>query len=105
MSLKPNDLVLVCAKAPSCDHKIADQWEGAQYQVPSQLEDQPVFLIQPLDAVADENIRVLHRNMLFPVQTVTDLNSVLTDSESECNNGKYVALMKANLLIDIYFDS
>ena len=24
MSLKPNDLVLVCAKAPSGDHKIAD---------------------------------------------------------------------------------
>ena len=71
----------------------------------SQLEDQPVFGVQPVDAAADENIRVLHRNMLFPVQTVTDLDPVITDSESECNNGKYVALMKADLLMDIYFDS
>ena len=30
--------------------------------------------------------------MLFPVQTVTDLDSVITDSESECD--KHVALMK-----------
>ena len=54
---------------------------------------------------ADENVRVLHRNMLFPVQTVTDLDSVITDSESECDNGKYAALMKANLLMDIHFDN
>ena len=31
MSLKPKDLVLVHAKAPSGDHKIADQWEDTQY--------------------------------------------------------------------------
>ena len=41
--------------------------------------------------------------MLFPVQTVTDLDSVITDSESECN--KQVALMKANLLMDTHFDN
>ena len=27
MTLKPDDLVLVHAKAPSGDHRIADQWE------------------------------------------------------------------------------
>ena len=44
--------------------------------------------------------------MLLPVQTATDLDSVMTDSESEgLNTGKYVALMKANLLMDIYFDN
>ena len=43
--------------------------------------------------------------MLFPVQTVIDLDSVITDSEPECDNGKYVALMKANLLMDIVFDN
>ena len=31
MGLKPNDLVLVHAKAPSGDHKIADQWEDIQH--------------------------------------------------------------------------
>ena len=43
--------------------------------------------------------------MLFPVQTVKDLDSVTTDPEYEHNNGKYVALMKANLVMDIYFDN
>ena len=57
MSLKPIDLVLVHAKAPSGNHKIADQWEDTQHRVLSQLDDQPVFRVQPVDAVADENIR------------------------------------------------
>ena len=41
--LKPNDLVLVHAKAPSGNHKIADQWEDAQHRVLSQLNDQQAF--------------------------------------------------------------
>ena len=45
MSLKPDDLVLVHAKAPSGDHKITDQWEITPHQVLSQLADQPVFQI------------------------------------------------------------
>ena len=98
-----NDLVLVHAKAPSGDHKIADWWEDTQYWVLSQLEDQPGFWVQPEDAIDDENIRVLHRNMSYPIRTVTDLDSVITDSESEYN--KQVALMKANLLMDIHFDN
>ena len=50
-------------------------------------------------AVNDENIRVLHRNMLFPVQSVTDSDSVVV------NDDKYSALMKANLLSDIQFNN
>ena len=99
MSLKPNDLVLVHAKAPSDDHKIADPWEDIPHWVLCQLDDQPVFRVQPVNAVADENIRVLHRNVLFPVQSVTDSNSVIAD------DGKHFALMKANLLMDIHFNN
>ena len=99
MTLKPNDLVLVHAKAPSGDHKIADQWKEAPHQVLSQLADQPVFPVQPMDVVDDENIRVLHRNMLFPVQSVTDLDSVVV------NNHKHFVLMKANLLMDLHFNN
>ena len=58
-----------------------------------------------MDAVADEIIRVLHRNMLFPVLSVTESDSVMTDSESECDDGKHVALMKADLLMDIHFNN
>ena len=42
ISLKPGDLVLVHAKAPSGNYKIADQWEDIPHQVLSQLADQPV---------------------------------------------------------------
>ena len=58
-----------------------------------------------MDAVADENIRVLHRNMLFLAQSVTDSDYVMTDSESEYDDGKHVALMKANFLMDIHFNN
>ena len=31
MSLKPDDLVLVCVKAPCGQHKIIDRWDDKQY--------------------------------------------------------------------------
>ena len=105
MSLKPEDLVLVHVKAPTGQHKIIDRWEDKQYQVLSQLEDQPVFWVQPEDAVDDENIRGLHRNMLFPIQTVRDQSPTTTTTESINKNKRYFALMKANLLMDIHFDN
>ena len=102
MSLRPDDLVLVHVKAPSGYHKIIDWWENKQYQVLSQLDNQPVFRLQPVDAITDENIRVLHRNMLFPIQTVTDRDLIATTTESANENRKHVALMKANVLMNIH---
>ena len=55
-----------------------------------QLADQLVFRVQSADAVNDENIRVLHGNMLFPVQSVV--------GPMMKNDDKHFALMKANLL-------
>ena len=86
MSLKPVDLVLVHVKAPSGQHKIIDRWEDKQYRVLNQLDDQPVFQVQPADAVDNENIRILHRNMLFPVQTVRDQSPTTTTTESVNDN-------------------
>ena len=105
MSLKPDDLVLVCVKAPSGNHRIIDQWEDKQYWVLSQLDSQPVFCVQPEDAVDDENIRILHRNMLFPIQTVSDQNLRTTTTESVHQDGGHTALMKANALMNIHFDN
>ena len=56
MSLRPDDLVLVHVKAPTGDHKIADQWEVTPHCVLSHLPSQPVFKVQPVDAEDDENI-------------------------------------------------
>ena len=50
--------------------------------------------MQPEDAVDDANIRVLHRNMLFPVQTVKDQNPLTTTTESVNENKRHFALMK-----------
>ena len=64
-----------------------------------QLDDQPVFKVRPITATSDKDIRVLHRNMLFPIKTSE--KHTLTESE----NAQSIALMKANLLMDIYFNN
>ena len=69
MRLEPDDLVMVRVKTLTGDHKIADQWEDIPYQVIDQLGDQPVFKVQPITAISDTDIRVLHKNMLFPLKT------------------------------------
>ena len=73
MKLKPNDLVMVRVKALTGDHKIAEQWEDAPHRVIDQLGDQTVFKVQPVNATPDNNIRVLHRNMLFPLKLISTL--------------------------------
>ena len=47
MALAPGDMVLV-----------------------SQMGNQPVFKVQPRDAKDQEGIKILHQNMLYPIQTV-----------------------------------
>ena len=47
-----------------------------------------------MDAADDENIRILHRDMLFPNQSVTDSIPKTDDS--------HFALMKANILMGVY---
>ena len=42
--------------------------------------------------------------MLFPIQTITDRDLITTTTESAGENGKHVALMKANLLMNIHSD-
>ena len=64
---------MVRVKALTGDHKIADQWEDIPHRVIDQLGDQPVFKVQPITAISDSSIRVLHRNMLFPLKKVKNL--------------------------------
>ena len=63
------------------------------------MNDQPVFQVQPIDAIADNNIKILHQNMLFPLQT-----SVESDVE-ETIDEQNSALMKANLLMNVDFNN
>ena len=98
MKLEPDDLVMVRVKDLTGDHKIANQWEDNPHWVIDQLGDQPVFKVQPVTAISDSDIRVLHRNMLFPLKTSEEPN--LKESENVQNT----ALMKTNLLMNIHFN-
>ena len=62
-----------------------------------QLGGQPVFKVQPITAISDSNVRVLHRNM-FSLKTSDKF------SLKEPENAQSIALMKANMLMDIYFN-
>ena len=92
MELKPDDLVRVRIKALAGDHKIVDRWENTPYRVIDQLDDQPVFKVRPIMTTSDEDTRVLHRNVLLPIKA----------SEGQ-ENAQSMALMKANLLMDLHF--
>ena len=99
MKLKLDDLVMAWVKALTGDHKIADWWEDILHWVISQLDEQPVFKVQPIDATTDNNFKILHRNMLFPLKTSEESNV------KETGNEQNTALMRANLLMDVYFDN
>ena len=90
---------MVRVKALTGDHKIANWWEDTPHWVIGQLGDQPVFKVQPVSAAPDSNIKVLHRNMLFPLKTSEE------SSPKESENVQNIAFMKANLLMDIHFDN
>ena len=73
--------------------------EDIPHRVISQLSDQPVFRVQPIVATTDNNIKILHRNMLFPLKTHEEADV------KEKGDEQNTALMKANLLMDIHFNN
>ena len=85
------DLVL---KSKLLYQKVADKWEQSLYLVVKQMGDRPVFKIWPLDSNDDSRDRILHRNMLFPLQLKVQTNAEETTT----------VLSKANQLMDLYFD-
>ena len=54
MKIESGHLVLVKVKPFGPGHKIADRWEQTPYKVLSQLDNSPVFKVQPVDG-KDEN--------------------------------------------------
>ena len=82
MKLEPDDLVMVRVKALTGNHKIADRWEDIPHRVIDQLGDQPVFKVQVITAISDNDIRVLHRNMLFPLKTSEKSNLKEPENQS-----------------------
>ena len=65
-----------------------------------QLGDQLVFKVQPITAISHSDIRVLHRNILFSIKT-SEKSSL---KEPENQSPQSIALMMANMQMDIYFN-
>ena len=93
--LAVGDLVLVKQKGSSGNYKIDDKWEVNPYKVLEQkLTDSgkptPVFkIIEVVDKGAPRK-KTLHRNMLYPYQSVVESDSPM--------------LVQANILMNIYFE-
>ena len=93
MKIVPGALVLVRVKAFGPDHKFADRWEQIPYKVLSQHNNSPVNKVQPVNKNTEENGRTLDRNMLFPLQSIRE-NETLGQNE---------ALVQADLAMMNYF--
>ena len=96
----PGDTVLVRIKAFGADRKITDKWEQQPYVVLEQMPNQPVFKVKPTGDDGEENVRTLHQNMLFPIQS----SRKEPEQENVPVQNTNVALQKANLLMDICFN-
>ena len=60
------DLVLVRKTAWKGKHKIQDKWESDKYQAIGQPN--PGIPVYQVESVAGDRTRVLHRNLLLPLQ-------------------------------------
>ena len=100
MVLAPDDMVLVRMKALGQDHKITDRWEQNPYVVISQMGIHPVFKVQPRNVKGQDRIKILHQNMLYPIQTAqNDEQNFMKKSPEK----SVKALVKANLLMNLHF--
>ena len=101
MALAPGDIVLVRTKALGQDYKIADKWEHDPYIVLSQMGSKPVFKVKPKNARNQEEIGILHWNMLYPIQSVQgDAQDVTAHSLVK----SVMALTSDNLFMALHFD-
>ena len=66
MDIIPVDIVLVKQKVFGTQHKIEDRWELPVYKVLEQCGDSPLYKVQKIGGTEGEDLRVLHRNMLYP---------------------------------------
>ena len=88
------DMVLVKEKVSSGNYKINNKWETNPYMVIEHMTNKkgqrmPVFKLQEVVKEGAPRKKTLHRNMLYPFQSMEGSENTL--------------LMKCNILMDIYF--
>ena len=88
--LKEGDLVLVRIHVRSGEHKIADKWEQAPWEVTNIKKDSPLLTVKN---TRTGEVRELHRNMLYPLRMV----------DHSSDDIQTLILAKANVIIEDYF--
>ena len=90
--LREGDLVLVRIHVRGPDHKIADKWEQAPWEVLQTYEDSPLIKVRNTKS---GEIQKLHRNVLYPFRMV--------DPSRDVNDNPTMILAKANVIADKHF--
>ena len=104
----PGDIVLVRQEVFGTQHKIEDRWELPVYKVLEQCGDSPLYKVQKIGGIDGDDLRVLHRNMLYPFVGLRKEEE--GDSEEEevpeksLLDSHAVALKQANYFMDTFFD-
>ena len=110
MDIIPGDIVLVRQKVFGTQHKIEDRWELPVYKVLEQCGDSPLYKVQKIGGTEGDDLRVLHRNMLYPFIGIREEEKDTSVEEVSCLPEKSllgshaVALERANYFMDTYFD-
>ena len=110
MDIIPGDIVLVRQKVFGTQHKIEDRWELPVYKILEQCGDDPLYKVQKIGGVGGDDLRVLHRNMLYPFISIRE--SKEDDPEEEVRylpekslvDPRALTLKQANYFMETYFD-
>ena len=84
MDIIPGDIVLVRQKVFGTQHKIEDRWELPVYKVLEQCRDGPLYKVQKISGTEGEDLRVLHRNMLYPFIGIREEEDDILVEEVSC---------------------
>ena len=74
--LEVGDQVLVCIETFGTDHKIADKWENDPYIVEECMTGKLVCKVKPVCDITGTKSHILHRNMLYPIQSVAAVDRI-----------------------------
>ena len=75
---------LVRQKVFGTQHKIEDRWELPVYKVIEQCGDSPLYKVQKIGGIGGDDLRVLHRNMLYPFVGVREEEEDASVEEVSC---------------------
>ena len=84
MDIIPGDIVLVRQKVFGTQHKIEDRWELPVYKVLEQCGDSLLYKVQKIGGTEGEDLRVLHRNMLYPFIGIREEENDISVEEVSC---------------------